>query len=193
MKMHLFGTCLAAVPLLFGTVSGAGHHYLYWNTTTPMFRTGNTGNAIAVNSDSRPAEYDQVTFVCPSYDKSIREEDTERYVIYNVTKEEYDTCQIHERIPRIIAMCNEPYKLRVFTTTIRRFTPLPGGLEFRPGHDYYFISTSARGDLFRRVGGSCSTHNMKIVFKVHRDELITDHFDSHLHDGTNLLFESNLN
>ncbi|CAL8134914.1 unnamed protein product [Orchesella dallaii] len=53
-----------------------------------------------------------------------------------------------------------------FTITFRSFTPQPGGLEFRPGQDYYFISTSSRDDLHRRVGGRCSTHNMKVVFKV---------------------------
>lgn len=34
------------------------------------------------------------------------------------------------------------------------------------GHDYYFISTSTSDDLHRRIGGRCTTHNMKIVFKV---------------------------
>lgn len=77
-----------------------------------------------------------------------------------------------------------------FTITFRSFTPQPGGLEFRPGQDYYFIcklsliigscsfvqpsnlhhllipATSSRDDLHRRVGGRCSTHNMKVVFKV---------------------------
>lgn len=48
----------------------------------------------------------------------------------------------------------------------RPFTPQPGGLEFLPGHDYYFISTSTSDDLHRRIGGRCLTHNMKIVFKV---------------------------
>ena len=48
----------------------------------------------------------------------------------------------------------------------RSFSPSPRGLEFHPGQDYYFISTSSRTDLHRRVGGSCSTHNMKVIFKV---------------------------
>ena len=56
-----------------------------------------------------------------------------------------------------------------FTITFRSFTPTPGGLEFRPGHSYYFISTSSKNDLHRRVGGGCSTHNMKITFKVADD------------------------
>merc|ERR1712107_948916 len=38
--------------------------------------------------------------------------------------------------------------------------------EFKAGQDYYFISTSTKRDLHRRVGGYCSTHNMRMVFRV---------------------------
>ncbi|RXG67999.1 Ephrin-B1, partial [Armadillidium vulgare] len=83
-----------------------------------------------------------------------------------VSKEEYDTCRITNPSPRIIAVCDKPYKLMYFTITFRSFTPQPGGLEFKPGQDYYFISTSSNDDLHRRIGGRCTTHNMKVVFKV---------------------------
>ncbi|KAG8257833.1 Ephrin-B2a [Homalodisca vitripennis] len=56
-----------------------------------------------------------------------------------VSKEEYDTCRITNPNPRIIAICDKPYKLMYFTITFRSFTPQPGGLEFQPGMDYYFI------------------------------------------------------
>ena len=49
---------------------------------------------------------------------------------------------------------------------LKCFSPTPRGLEFRPGQDYYFISTSSRRDLQRKAGGSCQTHNMKVIFKV---------------------------
>lgn len=55
-----------------------------------------------------------------------------------------------------------------FTITFRSFTPQPGGLEFKPGQDYYFVSTSSgspRG-VNQKFGGRCATHNMKVVFKV---------------------------
>merc|ERR1711971_839156 len=39
-------------------------------------------------------------------------------------------------------------------------------MEFKPGQDYYFISTSNRQNIHRRQGGYCSSHNMKTVFKV---------------------------
>lgn len=67
------------------------------------------------------------------------DEDAEKYIIYNVTREEYETCRITNPDPKIIAICDKPYKLMYFTITFRPFTPQPGGLEFQPGKDYYFI------------------------------------------------------
>lgn len=139
---------------------------IYWNSTNPIFRIDNTDHIIDVNKNNIPFEYDQVNIICPVYTPGTHEEDAEKYIIYNVSKEEYDTCRITNPNPRIIAVCDKPYKLMYFTITFRSFTPQPGGLEFRPGQDYYFISTSSREDLHRRIGGRCSTHNMKVVFKV---------------------------
>lgn len=83
-----------------------------------------------------------------------------------MSKEEYETCRITNPIPRVIAVCDKPYKTMYITITFRPFTPQPGGLEFLPGHDYYFISTSSKEDLHLRVGGRCASDNMKVVFKV---------------------------
>lgn len=86
--------------------------------------------------------------------------------VLQVSKEEYETCRITNPSPRVIAICDKPFKTMYFTITFRPFTPQPGGLEFHPGRDYYFISTSSKEDLHRRIGGRCTTHNMKVVFKV---------------------------
>ncbi|KAJ8678460.1 hypothetical protein QAD02_014247, partial [Eretmocerus hayati] len=83
-----------------------------------------------------------------------------------VSKEEYETCRITNPSPRVIAICDKPFKTMYFTITFRPYTPQPGGLEFHPGRDYYFISTSSKDDLHRRIGGRCTTNNMKVVFKV---------------------------
>jgi hypothetical protein len=48
----------------------------------------------------------------------------------------------------------------------RSFSPTPRGLEFHPGHDYFFVSTSTPSDLYLRSGGACRSHNMKVTFKV---------------------------
>ena len=90
-------------------------------------------------------------------------------VVLQVSKEEYDTCSISGNSnARIIAICDKPHQLMYFTITFRSFTPQPGGLEFKPGQDYYFITTSTgRPDgLGKRFGGRCATRNMKVAFKV---------------------------
>ena len=106
------------------------------------FRIDNTDHIIDVNKNNIPFEYDQVNIICPVYTPGTHEDDAEKYIIYNVSKEEYDTCRITNPNPRIIAVCDKPYKLMYFTITFRSFTPQPGGLEFRPGQDYYFICKS---------------------------------------------------
>ena len=90
----------------------------------------------------------------------------ERYIIYSVTKEEYDNCRIEQQNPKVVAMCNSPTVLHYVTITFRSFSPVPGGMEYKPGESYYFISTASKSDLYRRIGGRCSTNNMKAMFKV---------------------------
>ena len=142
---------------------------LYWNATSPMFRIDNTDHILDVNAGNHPWEYDQVNLVCPVYKPGTDEKMQEKYIIYSVSKQEYDSCRITQANPRIVAVCNQPHNLMYFTITFRSFTPTPGGMEFKPGQDYYFISTSSKSDLHRRVGGACSSKNMKLIFKVASD------------------------
>jgi hypothetical protein len=139
---------------------------IFWNTTNPMFRIDNTDNVFDINQGNPAWEYDQANIICPVYPVGTREADMERYIIYRVSKEEFDNCRLTDPNPRVIAVCNKPHRLMYFTLTFRSFTPTPGALEFRPGEDYYFISTSSQTDLQRRIGGRCSTNNMKLVFKI---------------------------
>ncbi len=149
-------------------------HYVHWNTSNPIFRIDNTDHIIDVNRGNQPWEYDQVNIICPLY-RPEEAQQAEKYIIYSVSKDEYDSCRIMSTRPRIIAQCTEPHELMYFTITFRSFTPTPGGMEFQPGKDYYFISTSSASDVHRRVGGRCATHNMKIQFKVannHHESLL---------------------
>eukprot|EP00090_Calanus_glacialis_P039033 TRINITY_DN6798_c0_g1_i8.p1 TRINITY_DN6798_c0_g1~~TRINITY_DN6798_c0_g1_i8.p1 ORF type:complete len:268 (-),score=18.85 TRINITY_DN6798_c0_g1_i8:124-927(-) len=139
---------------------------LFWNTTNPMFLISNTDHIIDVNKATNPHQHDQINIVCPHYAVGTPEESMERHVIYNVAKEEYDMCRITNTKPRIIAYCTEPSKTRIFTISFRSFSPMPGTLEYHPGHSYYFISTSHPDNLHSRDGGYCSQYNMKVVFKV---------------------------
>ena len=54
---------------------------------------------------------------------------------------------------------------------------MPNALEYKPGKDYHFISTSSKDDLHLRIGGMCLSNNMKIVFKVglrHQQPQVSD-------------------
>ena len=58
------------------------------------------------------------------------------------------------------------HHITLFHFYSRSFSPTPGALEYHPGKDYYFISTSSKGDLHLKAGGMCRSNNMKLVFKV---------------------------
>ncbi len=166
---------LMFLTAVFDLVAAKNVHYIHWNRSNPMFRIDNTDHIVDVNGGNLPWEYDQANFICPVSKAGTRY--PEQHVIYSVSREEYESCRITNPKPKIVAVCNQPHRLMYFTITFRSFTPTPGGLEFHPGHDYYFISTSSRSDLHRRVGGGCSTHNMRMIFKVH-DNTGIDSVDS---------------
>jgi len=129
------------------------------------FRIDNTDHIVDLKTGT--SGYDTVNIFCPVNTAGEFLVD-EKYVIYMVNKEEYDTCRVMTRRPRIIAQCDQPEKAKYYTISIRVFSPF-GGLEFRPGKDYYLISTSSREDLHLRSGGMCRSNNMKMVFKVYAE------------------------
>merc|ERR1711971_830936 len=134
-------------------------HLVFWNSTNPIFRVDNTEHIMDINQGNLPWEYDQVNIICPFNSQ-------EKHVIYSVSKEEFDSCRVSNPKPKIVAICDRPQNFKFFTVTFRSFSPIPGGLEFKPGQDVYFISTSNSNNVHRRVGGYCSSRNMKMIFKV---------------------------
>ena len=167
MKMKLLFLSVILSIVAVSQAQSRKIHYIHWNRANPMFRLDNTDHIIDVNAGNLPWEYDQANIICP-----VSKADTkmpESHVIYSVSREEFESCRITNPKPKIVAVCSKPHQLLYFTITFRSFSPTPGGLEFHPGQDYYFISTSSPEDLHRRVGGGCSTHNMKMIFKVSDD------------------------
>lgn len=150
-------------------------NYIHWNRNNPMFRLDNTDHIIDVNQGNLPWEYDQANIICPVSKPGARY--PEKHVIYSVSREEFDSCRITNPKPKIVAICNQPHRLMYFTITFRSFTPTPGSLEYMPGQDYYFISTSSRRDLHQRVGGGCASHNMKMIFKVADNRKVVEQHD----------------
>ncbi|CDW51827.1 Ephrin domain containing protein [Trichuris trichiura] len=65
-------------------------------------------------------------------------------------------------------MCTAPYKKQIITVVFRRYSPIPDGLEFHPGHRYYLISTSEgrMNGVQNRNGGLCLSKNMRVEFDV---------------------------
>ena len=153
---------ILAFLVVVSVVEGSSVRNIFWNTTTAA-RLGDKYPVVTVNEGNQAWEYDQVNIICPV---SKEGEEKEEHIIYSVEKEEFEHCRVTSARPRIVAICNRPRTFMYFTLTFRSFTPTPGGLEFRPGQDYYFVSTSSRLDIHRRVGGYCSSHNMRMIFRV---------------------------
>ena len=153
---------ILAFLVVVSVVEGSSVRNIFWNTTTAA-RLGDKYPVVKVNEGNQAWEYDQVNIICPV---SKEGEEKEEHIIYSVEKEEFEHCRVTSARPRIVAICNRPRTFMYFTLTFRSFTPTPGGLEFRPGQDYYFVSTSSKLDIHRRVGGYCATHNMRMVFRV---------------------------
>ncbi len=137
------------------------------------FRIDNTDNIIDIRAATTtpPYVYDSVDIVCPLYVRGVDNDKTlERFVIYRVNKEEYDTCRINGgekgAWSKTVYKCDTPYKPQRYRISFRSFTPMPGGMEFKPNRDYYFISTSSLEDPKQTSGGMCHSNNMKITFKV---------------------------
>jgi len=169
------------VIVSLGGVKGIKPIDVYWNTSNPMFSGPN--HVIEVNKDNHPWEYDQVNIICPSGVNS-----TEKHIIYSVDKDEFESCRIANPKPRIIAVCDQPQNFMYFTITFRSFSPSPMQMEFKPGQSYYFISTSSARDIHRRVGGFCSSKNMKMTFRV--AESVLESSSQTLHQSRPAIFWS---
>jgi hypothetical protein len=180
---HVAATLLLLVHFLPPGTSQVEVHYIHWNASNPIF---NDDYVIDIDLGNEPWQYHQANIICPYYqDGSADDADYERYVVHNVTKEEYEECALSPRGgARIVAVCNAPNKVNYFTLTFRTFSPTPSGFQFRPGMDYYLISTSSAGNLYGREGGSCVKDNMKVRFRMRRtgNDKVTENGDTEVSD-----------
>lgn len=174
-----------AISMLSMLAESKKVHHIHWNKANPMFWRDNRDHILDVNVGNLPWEYDQVNIICPLDRTGGRY--PEKHVIYSVSKEEYESCRITNPKPKIVAVCSQPSQLLYFTITFRTFSPMPGALEFKPGQDYYIISTSSREDLHRRVGGACATHNMRMIFRVADDNKVRSEVDDQVDDSFNII------
>ena len=79
-----------ALLSLAKSASAIKTHFVFWNSSNPIFRLDNTDHIIDVNTNQENnRDFDQVNIVCPVYPPG--EENPEEYIIYNVS---YKTLKI---------------------------------------------------------------------------------------------------
>ena len=171
-------------------VEAARQHYVHWNISNSLFFNTNIIDitSSATKSDQAQAsDYEQANIICPLYERRVPRTLTEQYVVYNVTKHEYDRCQLSSNDAKIVALCNTPYKPQFFTLTFRSFSPTPGAFEFHPGQKYYFIATNYLDQQSNQRSSEavmsrpkCSHPPMRLIFRIKDDKLGPDSRDGHI-------------
>lgn len=115
-------------------------HYLYWNHSNPIFST-NTDNRITVNL------FDSIDVFCPYYPPNSNKSTWEYYVIYFVSKEEYEQCTLFEPNKSLMIInCSNPSQSDIFFTIwMDPFQGFPNQPDFSSGESYYMLTTSTGG------------------------------------------------
>ncbi|VDM76558.1 unnamed protein product [Strongylus vulgaris] len=69
---------------------------------------------------------------------------------------------------RELGRCISPMRKDKVKVSFRLLSPNPSALDYRPGHTYYFITTSTGTPwgLDNTKGGLCSTHQLKMIIHV---------------------------
>ncbi|XP_072304106.1 ephrin-A1-like isoform X1 [Eucyclogobius newberryi] len=110
-------------------------HSVYWNSTNPKFVWDDYAVEVRLN--------DYLDIVCPHYPEGeVPQVDAERYVLYMVELEDYNTCK-PQSYDQMRWECGHPFAPHApekFSEKFQRFTPFTLGKEFRQGESYYYIS-----------------------------------------------------
>ncbi|XP_036070219.1 ephrin-A1a [Oryzias melastigma] len=116
-------------------LASAERHSVYWNSTNSKFRLDDYAVEVKLN--------DYLDIVCPHYPQGeVPLLDAERYVLYMVEREDYDTCK-PQSYDQMRWECSHPFSPHApekFSEKFQRFTPFTLGKEFRQGESYYYIS-----------------------------------------------------
>ncbi|KAL4634818.1 ephrin-A2 [Arapaima gigas] len=86
---------------------------------------------------------DYLDIYCPHYEDPLPQERMERYILFMVNYDGYTTCD-HRMKGFKRWECNRPQSPNgplKFSEKFQLFTPFSLGFEFRPGHEYYYISS----------------------------------------------------
>lgn len=119
-----------------GSKAVADRYAVYWNSSNPRFQRGDYHIDVCIN--------DYLDVFCPHYEDSVPEEKTERYVLYMVNFDGYSACD-HTSKGFKRWECNRPHSPNgplKFSEKFQLFTPFSLGFEFRPGREYFYISSA---------------------------------------------------
>ncbi|XP_071339476.1 ephrin-A5b isoform X1 [Trachinotus anak] len=138
-EMVLF-VCLVLLMCVFSQEPSskvvADRYAVFWNRTNTKFHRGDYHIDVCIN--------DYLDVYCPHYEDTVPEERTERYVLYMVNYDGYSTCD-HTAKGFKRWECNRPHSPNgplKFSEKFQLFTPFSLGFEFRPGREYYYISST---------------------------------------------------
>ncbi|XP_028569124.1 ephrin-A2 [Podarcis muralis] len=109
---------------------------VYWNKSNPRFHQGDYTVEVSIN--------DYLDIYCPHYELPFPMDHMERYILYMVNYEGHDSCD-HRQNGFKRWECNRPDSPNgplKFSEKFQLFTPFSLGFEFRPGHEYYYISAT---------------------------------------------------
>ncbi|XP_060037466.1 ephrin-A2 [Erinaceus europaeus] len=118
-------------------------HTVYWNRSNPRLQAGGRALEVALG--------DYLDVLCPHYEAPLPPEGRmERPVLLMVGGAGHAACDGRGGLRRWV--CDRPAApggpLR-FSEKFQRYTPFSLGFEFRPGHAYYYISTSPPSSMDR--------------------------------------------
>ncbi|XP_028672460.1 ephrin-A2 [Erpetoichthys calabaricus] len=108
---------------------------VYWNSTNPRFLRGEYTVDVSIN--------DYLDIYCPHYEEALPPDRMEHYILFMVNYDGYMTCD-HRMKGFKRWECNRPQSPNgplKFSEKFQLFTPFSLGFEFRPGHEYYYISS----------------------------------------------------
>ncbi|XP_061479582.1 ephrin-A5 isoform X1 [Rhineura floridana] len=114
----------------------ADRYAVYWNSSNPRFQRGDYHIDVCIN--------DYLDVFCPHYEDSVSEDKTERYILYMVNFDGYSSCD-HTSKGFKRWECNRPHSPNgplKFSEKFQLFTPFSLGFEFRPGREYFYISSA---------------------------------------------------
>ncbi|XP_043909946.1 ephrin-A2 [Protopterus annectens] len=106
---------------------------VYWNKSNPRFLRADYTVDVSIN--------DYLDIYCPHYENPLPQDRMENYILYMVSYEGYIACDKQKGFKRW--ECNRPDSPNgplKFSEKFQLFTPFSLGFEFRPGHEYYYIS-----------------------------------------------------